>query len=390
MAANQAIDLQANLQVLNELPTEKGLYKISSVLYQNFPREFWCTAIAYDPNLPADKTQSRPLKEYLIKFLAMNGKKPLILDFKTFTTSTSLHYNNGEYVAHPSPQAVKAELAKIVLEEESEVSNCNPYLTQVIGPALSKKRQKPKSKKTPTKTQVTSPTRLIEDSKQSHSLSSGNVPDPQDLERNIQLTSTGLPSTSLDEGTRTVKTTPCPEVARRDKDSEGLKPPADIKPLTNLVADPSRTDAKYQTSSEVEPDSKPLQLKTFADVQALLLFDDEIVQESDNEEVFTAGEEMDEDIPPTNEEEAVKEDLTLHKKVLKATEAYTKNSNNITELLSLAKTFDFSGLKSLVENVKVALDAHNDNLATWTKSATSMAWNVGPRLTKIKHTQALM
>nr|GEY80379.1 copia protein [Tanacetum cinerariifolium] len=44
----------------------------------------------------------------------MNGKKPLILDFKTFVTSTGLDYNNGEYVAHPSPKAVKAELAKIV------------------------------------------------------------------------------------------------------------------------------------------------------------------------------------------------------------------------------------------------------------------------------------
>ncbi|GKG03251.1 hypothetical protein Tco_0310887, partial [Tanacetum coccineum] len=76
--------------------------------------------------------------------------------------------------------------------------------------------------------------------------------------------------------------------------------------------------------------------------------------------------------------EAIKEDLALHKKVLKATEAYIANSNNITELLSLAKTFDFSGLKSLVENVKATLDAHNDNLATRTKSATSMAWNVGP------------
>ncbi|GKC38048.1 hypothetical protein Tco_1050432, partial [Tanacetum coccineum] len=40
----------------------------------------------------------------------------------------------------------------------------------------------------------------IEGSKQSHSVSSGTVPDPQDPERNIQLAGTGLPST-LDEGT---------------------------------------------------------------------------------------------------------------------------------------------------------------------------------------------
>ncbi|GKD00225.1 hypothetical protein Tco_1170499, partial [Tanacetum coccineum] len=76
--------------------------------------EFWCTTISYDPSLPADETQSRPLKEYLIKFLVMNGKKPLTLDFKTFTTSTDLDYNNGEYVGHPSPEAVKAEIANIL------------------------------------------------------------------------------------------------------------------------------------------------------------------------------------------------------------------------------------------------------------------------------------
>ncbi|GJR33825.1 hypothetical protein Tco_1209509 [Tanacetum coccineum] len=48
----------------------------------------------------------------------MNGKKPLTLEFKTFTTSTGLDYNNGAYVAHPSPEAVKTELAKIVLGEK--------------------------------------------------------------------------------------------------------------------------------------------------------------------------------------------------------------------------------------------------------------------------------
>ncbi|GJR93287.1 hypothetical protein Tco_0265461 [Tanacetum coccineum] len=95
-----------------------------------------------------------------------------------------------------------------------------------------------------------------------------------------------------------------------------------MEPLTNPVANPSRTDAKYQadqtqsarlryqsltenegkTSFEVKPYSKTLQLKTFVDVQSLLLSDDEMVQKSDNEEVFAAREDMDKNIPPTNEE----------------------------------------------------------------------------------------
>ncbi|GJU91792.1 hypothetical protein Tco_1304215 [Tanacetum coccineum] len=40
-------------------------------------------------------------------------------------------------------------------------------------------------------------------------------------------------------------------------------------------------------------------------------------------------------------QDAIKEDLVLNKKVLEATEAYIKNSTNITELLTLIKNFDF-------------------------------------------------
>ncbi|GKB47347.1 hypothetical protein Tco_0898100 [Tanacetum coccineum] len=88
-----------------------------SVLYQNFLREFWCTAIAYDPILPEDDSEERPLKEYKIKFTVMNGNKSLTLDFKTFVEATGFDYNQGAYVSHPSHKAMKAELAKIATDE---------------------------------------------------------------------------------------------------------------------------------------------------------------------------------------------------------------------------------------------------------------------------------
>nr|GEV06592.1 copia protein [Tanacetum cinerariifolium] len=44
-------------------------------------------------------------------------KMPLTLDFKTFTTSTSLDYNNGEYVAHPSPKPADMGLPSMVFDE---------------------------------------------------------------------------------------------------------------------------------------------------------------------------------------------------------------------------------------------------------------------------------
>ncbi|GKB76168.1 hypothetical protein Tco_0943063 [Tanacetum coccineum] len=70
---------------------------------------------------------------------------------------------------------------------------------------------------------------------------------------------------------------------------------------------------------------------------------------------------------------AVKEDPTLNKKVLEAAKAYTKNSTNLTKLLTMVKTFDFPNLKSTIESLLNVVIAHNDHLAKWSKSSSSMA-----------------
>ncbi|GKF29499.1 hypothetical protein Tco_0095841 [Tanacetum coccineum] len=102
----------------------------------------------------------------------------------------------------------------------------------------------------------------MEDSEQSHSVSSGTVPDPQDLERDIQLSSTRLPST-LAGGTR--KSQPLPKGTKTNpKDSVGNKQPID-KGLPSMDSD--------------------------EDVRAFLLYDDE-AQES-KEKILGASEEMD-------------------------------------------------------------------------------------------------
>ncbi|GJY60600.1 hypothetical protein Tco_0461257 [Tanacetum coccineum] len=84
---------------------------------------------------------------------------------------------------------------------------------------------------------------------------------------------------------------------------------------------------------------------------------------------------------------AVKEDLALNKKVLKVAEAYTKNSTNLTELLTLVKNFDFPGLKTTIDSLKADVTTQNDHLAKWAESSASMAWSVGPRMTRIENTQ---
>ncbi|GKA00810.1 retrovirus-related pol polyprotein from transposon TNT 1-94 [Tanacetum coccineum] len=86
-----------------------------SVVYQNFLGEFWSTVVAFYPFTSTNEPKKRPLKEFLIKFSALNGQRPLTLDFYTFCSSTGLYYNNGKYVAHLAPEVVKKELGKIAI-----------------------------------------------------------------------------------------------------------------------------------------------------------------------------------------------------------------------------------------------------------------------------------
>ncbi|GKD29790.1 hypothetical protein Tco_1240568, partial [Tanacetum coccineum] len=72
-------------------------------------------------------------------------------------------------------------------------------------------------------------------------------------------------------------------------------------------------------------------------------------------------------------QDAIKEDPALNKTVLDAAEAYTKNSSNLTELLTLVKDLDFPGFKTTVESFQAAVIAQNDHLAKWVESSTSMA-----------------
>nr|GEV53406.1 hypothetical protein [Tanacetum cinerariifolium] len=83
------------------------------MVYQNFHKEFWSTAVSFDPFPSTNEPEKCPLKEFLMKFLVLNGQQPLTLDFKTFCSSTGLDYNNDKYVDHPTPEVVKKELGKI-------------------------------------------------------------------------------------------------------------------------------------------------------------------------------------------------------------------------------------------------------------------------------------
>ncbi|GJR93937.1 hypothetical protein Tco_0266111 [Tanacetum coccineum] len=271
---------------LMNYPLKKTFTKCPSVIYQNFLREFWCTAIAYDPNPPADETRKRKESLRLCQNLNPRHRALRLLEHcpEIELTAHMIAINNQKDSVSLLPCSGKKKKVKS--------HTMTPTLSKSHGleasRAFSKKRQKHTSKKTPTDDQVTPPTEPTE--------GSDTITDLKDSGGNVQPVNKGFPSMVFDKGM--VKTTSLPEGPRGDKDLEGLKPPADMEPLTNHVVDPLGTD----TSFEVEPDYKTLQLKTFVDVQALLISDDELLQESDDEDVFKSLENIDEDTQVDEEE----------------------------------------------------------------------------------------
>ncbi|GJR83073.1 hypothetical protein Tco_0153858 [Tanacetum coccineum] len=57
-------------------------------------------------------------------------------------------------------------------------------------------------------------------------------------------------------------------------------------------------------------------------------------------------------------------------------------------MLTLIKNFDFLGLKSSTESLQATALSQDKHLADWAKSSTSLAWNLGPRMTAIDNSQA--
>nr|GEW99207.1 hypothetical protein [Tanacetum cinerariifolium] len=207
------------------------------------------TTIAYDPNPPTDNSVAHPLKEFLIKFLVMNDK-PFTLDFNTFRSSTGLDYNKGKYIDRPSLEAVKNVLGKIAtnasyLDKTPVLKNSFPvawrilftFVIQSQGPkasgTLPQKRKTPKSKKPPTKTKETPPL----------------------SQQRVQSNPTqGLPSMSTNKGM--AKTASHPEGLLGDKDSKENKPLADMKLINPTVADPLGTEEVFAAGEDMEEETQ--------------------------------------------------------------------------------------------------------------------------------------
>ncbi|GJV27109.1 hypothetical protein Tco_1383557 [Tanacetum coccineum] len=278
------------------------------------------TDVSFDPFPSTDEPEKLPLKEFLIKFSVSNGQRPLTFDFKIFCSSTVLDYNNDKNVDHPTP--------KVLGENYSSTEQVNS-IQQLLAYSLITRTENP-SKVTDieltahmiainNRRDSVSPPPLVAKPKKGKSQTVAlTLPKSQGPEASGALSKKRKKPMSKRPPTTTKESPPKPTEGSEVTWGQRLRgniPPADMEPIHTPVADPSGTGAKYQvdetqstrlryrsltknkgkTSSEVEPDTEPLKLQTYADIQAFLLSDDELDKDSDEEEVLAAGDDMDED-----------------------------------------------------------------------------------------------
>ncbi|GJR77070.1 hypothetical protein Tco_0089435 [Tanacetum coccineum] len=265
-------------------------------------------------------------------------------------------------------------------------------------------RKNPLSKKTSPWATITPPVENlpIEDSDQTQLVSSGQTTHPQDTKRNIQIAIKGF-HTLL--GDATGESQPLPESKKSDpQDSERNIQLADIG-LPDTYPDEG-TDVKYQvdqtqstrfevsvpdqnkgkTSSEVKSDTQTLILTTVANIQALLVATDEELKDDSANDVFKAGEEIYQpESSKTKKTNASDSESSSCFETLKPYDNYIPITKSQL-ILNLFKTDHNTVLRRILENLKEVQGAVKEDPTLNKKVLES----VGPRLTKIENTQALI
>ena len=88
--------------------------KTPSIIYHEYLREFWCTTVVVNPDVPKNAT---------IKFTVKHGTKPLMLNYKTFVKATCLDYTVN-FAAQP-----KEDDAKTLVLELGPYDKFHPDVT---------------------------------------------------------------------------------------------------------------------------------------------------------------------------------------------------------------------------------------------------------------------
>nr|GEW32274.1 hypothetical protein [Tanacetum cinerariifolium] len=264
------------------------------------------------------------------------------------------------------------------------------------------------------------PSTLDEGTRKSQPLHEGTNIDSKDSMGNKQPIDTELPSMTFDEGT--TKTTPRLEGSLRDKDSWENIPLADMEPIHPTVADLLGASAKYQvnetqssrlryrsmtknkgkTSSKVEPDTKPLQLQTLADVQAFILSEDELINKVMKNKCLLLGRTWMRILRDQTDKLVEATISTLNRSSTTIQDLY-KGLNVTTQLfkdINAAIKDDPATNKKINEAIETFANilpiplrimlSKEETSAAWAKSSTNMAWNLGSRMVVIEISQTAL
>ncbi|GJR07593.1 retrovirus-related pol polyprotein from transposon TNT 1-94 [Tanacetum coccineum] len=333
----------------NNLCPDLASKPANETLYQANPKESHLIAVKKNPQIPERKSTLMP-----VKYLEENWSVEVLRNSSQWLCP-QLRLNSPRHLCvYPSPEAVKAKLAKIATDEV--LINRNPvlktafpvawnilftFVVQVSLPFSERKRRrvstvsKPKDQKITGLLEALGFTNLTEWKRvlttKDH-ISTENSTPLKRCQRRTLIKPSQSPQAKLlipkiqreimlavkdcilhtDEGTH--KSQPLPKGPREDKDLERLKPLADMESLTPPVTFLSGTDVEYEvdqtqstrfevlvpnqhqskTYSEVELDFEPLKLITTVDIQALFGTSNDDLKEDSEDDVSEVEEEMDE------------------------------------------------------------------------------------------------
>nr|GEW41391.1 retrovirus-related Pol polyprotein from transposon TNT 1-94 [Tanacetum cinerariifolium] len=348
--------------------------------------EFWSTAVAFNPFPSTDEPEQRPLKEFPIKFLVLNGQQPLTLDFKTFCSLTGLDYNNGKYVDDPTPEVLGGNYSSTIqvnsiqqllaysLITGTEVDIGEIIYSDLVTKLLNKSRLK-----------YVSYPRFISCALHvllAHMIAINNQRDLVSLpplvakpkKRKSQTVAPTLPKSQGPEALGALFKKRIKPKAIWEQRLRGNKPPTDMEPQNPTDVDLLGTGTKYQ---EDQTQSSRLRDQTDKIMEASTSsLDRSSTTISDLYKGPNVITELLKDIS-----NAVKDDPAINQKINEATKTFTRISSNVIKVPSLVNGFDFFALLYTVQSIQDHGFKQEASFAVWMKTSANMAWNLGSRMT---------
>nr|GEU92849.1 hypothetical protein [Tanacetum cinerariifolium] len=378
------------MKFLLNCPSNKGFTNCPSVLYQNYLKEFWSTAVAYDPFPSTDETEcdlvTKLLNKSRLKYVSYPifiscalqvllgsdytqdirfGYLPAILSNSNFTKDPS-RVTNIELTAHMiAVNNQRDSVSPLYLSakpKKGKSQTVTPTLPKSQGPkaseALSKKSKKPKDKdsggnKSPADMEPLNPT-VVDPSgtgaNEEDILGAGEEIDEDPQAAGIAETHHQSPLPQADKP----RSSHAPSTEASDTDSscdDILKKYDNTLPLTKRQLVKYLRKVSTMLFDRIIEDNWEKHKEAavnYVNIKESIneYYDENIVHRDQTDKLVEASAKI---------KNAVKDDPVINKKINRAAESFTKISTNITKAHALKQ---------------------DEEMAAWAKSSTNMASNV--------------